>query len=131
LALWVGRLWETDDPYETLEAFWRSDPIAGAGLWLPAAVLHVRDFRRFQLWNKLLRQAYTRLDDSLPFARSTAEGYRLFNEGISALCDRYPVHPLEIPSLLEGLADSPEDSASTSLTGGAAFAGFCNDTFRF
>ena len=39
LTLWVGRLWESDEPYRTLAAFWAAEPLPGAGLWLPAAVL--------------------------------------------------------------------------------------------
>src|SRR5262249_52322526 len=61
LALWVGRLWEAEDPYETLESFWRSDPIPGACSWLPAAVLHLRDARSFQPWNEPIRQSYALL----------------------------------------------------------------------
>ncbi|HLJ94021.1 MAG TPA: DUF2461 family protein [Gemmataceae bacterium] len=131
LALWVGRLWEAQDPYEILEAFWNSDPIPGAGLWLPAAVLHLRDARCFQPWGERIRQRYAPLDDSLAFAESTVQRYRLFNEAAASLCDRYQVHPLEISSLLSALANAHEDSAGVWPTGGVQFGGFCGDTFRF
>src|SRR5205807_1426686 len=64
LTLWVGRLWEAEDPYERLDEFWRADPIPGAGLWLPAAVLHLRDPRQLYPWDEPSRAAYALLDDS-------------------------------------------------------------------
>jgi hypothetical protein len=131
LALWVGRLWEADDPYDTLEMFCRSDPLPGAGLWLPAAVLHLRDARRFQPWNEPVRHGYTALDDSLPFAESAGERYRLFNEGVACLCNRYRIHPLEVGSLLAKLADDRENPAANRCVGPMQFGGFCSDTFRF
>jgi 5-methylcytosine-specific restriction protein B len=131
LALWVGRLWEADDPYETLEAFWRADPIPGAGLWLPAAVLHLRDARRFQPWSQQARQGYAMLDDALAFTDSTAERYRLFNEGIACLCGRCRIHPLEVTSVLAALAQSREDHSEIPPNGSMHFGGFCRDTFDF
>lgn len=131
LACWVSRLWEAEDPYETLDAFWRSDPIPGAGSWLPAAVLHVRDARSFQPWNEPIRQGYALLDDSLPYADSAGERYRLYNEGIAVLCKRYRAHPLEMPSLWTALAEGPENRSHTQPTAAIPFGGFCSDTFRF
>src|SRR5262249_32015509 len=61
LTLWVSRLWDAADPYETLETFWLSDPIPGAGSWLPAAVLSLRDARSFQPWNERARLGYALL----------------------------------------------------------------------
>jgi hypothetical protein len=129
LALWVGRLWEADDPYDALETFWRSDPIPGAGSWLPTVVLHLRDARSFHLWNEPIRQGYAVLDDALAFVGSPAERYRLFNEGIDSLCNRYRVHPLEIPSLMAALAGNQENPAPTPTE--TQFGGFCSDTFHF
>jgi hypothetical protein len=135
LALWAGRLWEADDPYEVLEAFWKSEPIPGAGLWLPAALLHLRDARRFQPWNERIRQGYASLDDCLTFTGSVAERYRCFNEGVVSLCNQNHIHPLEVPSLLAARTDDPEDPPETVVPAGTgpwlSFGGFCSDTFRF
>ena len=131
LALWLGRLWEADDPYATLETFWRTDPLPGAGLWLPAAVLHLRNACSFQIWNEATRQGYAALDDSLPFADSAGERYRLFNEGVACLCNRFRLHPLEMPSLLARLAEDQENPAASRRVGTLHFSGFCGDTFRF
>jgi 5-methylcytosine-specific restriction protein B len=131
LALWVGRLWEADDPYEILENFWRSDPLPGAGLWLPAAVLHLRDACSFQIWNETARQGYAALDDSLPFVDSAGERYRLFNEGVVCLCSRFGLHPLEVPTLWARLSEDQENPARSRRAETLHFSGFCNDTFRF
>jgi MoxR-like ATPase len=134
LTLWIGRLWEAEDPYEILEAFWRAEPIRGAGLWLPAAVLHLRDPRHFYPWNEATRQAYAAVDDSAEQGGTTVERYQRFNEGIGWLRDQHRLHPLEVPAVLA--ACDPEtgelSSASARLRVPAAhFGGFCADTFRF
>ena len=43
----------------------RPIPLPGAGLWLPAAVLHLRDPQRFAPWGEAVRQGYATLDDAL------------------------------------------------------------------
>jgi MoxR-like ATPase len=129
---WVGRLWKAEDPYEVLEAFWRSDPIPGAGLWLPAAVAHLKDPRQFHPWDERTRQGYTALDGSADLGAGWGERYRLFNEGAGRLRDRHGLHPLEVPAVLAGLA--PEGARGDSRTAGPQplrFGGFCEDTFRF
>ena len=127
LTLWVGRLWEADDGYPLLAWFWEADPLPGAGLWLPAAVLHLRDPQTFTPWNDAVRQGYAALDDALDGAGSTAERYRLFNEGAAWLRGRYAIHPLEIADILAALA--PETIRRDDRA--PAFGGFCPDTFRF
>jgi uncharacterized protein (DUF2461 family) len=123
LAIWIGRLWECVDPYEMLERFWQADPIPGAGLWLPAAVLHLRDPEQFALWDDKSRRAYAEFDDSLDFCGDTATRYRLFNEGLAWLRQRHHWHPLETRTVLENLdIQSPRN---------VRFNGFCLDTFRF
>ncbi|HVS39923.1 MAG TPA: DUF2461 family protein [Gemmataceae bacterium] len=126
LTLWVGRLWETDDPYPLLASFWDADPLPGAGLWLPAAALHLRDPQAFAPWNDVLRRGCAALDDSLDGAASTAERYRLFNEGTAWLRRRYAIHPLEIADILTALAPPVERREEQP-----GFGGFCSDTFRF
>jgi uncharacterized protein (DUF2461 family) len=144
LAEWVGRLWRAEDPQPVLAAFWQEDPLPGAGLWLPAAVLHLRDPQRFMPWDEDVRQGYATLDDGLLLAPA-AERYRLFNEGAAWLRARHGLHPLEVPGVLA--AQAP---ASTEARGGGrgfpgraagggppaedarvTFGGFCADTFLF
>ena len=125
LTLWVGRLWESDDPYRTLAAFWNADPLPGAGLWLPAAVLHLRDPQNFAPWDEAIRAAYAALDDSAGGDHPAAERYRLFNEGVAWLRQRHQLHPLEMPAILAGL-DREEVQPEP-----ASFRGFCADTFHF
>ncbi|HEV3256086.1 MAG TPA: DUF2461 family protein [Gemmataceae bacterium] len=135
LTLWVGRLWEADDPYEILEPFWRADPIPGAGLWLPTAVLHLKDPRRFHLWGEVARQGFAALADGADGALPAVERYRLFNEAAAQLCHRYRVHPLEVADVLAALAGTGAQAAEEESTAAgpprARTAGFCADTFRF
>jgi MoxR-like ATPase len=144
VTLWVGRLWEADDPYPLLEAFWSSEPLRGAGLWLPAAVLHLKDPSRFQPWDDATRQGYAALDDSADGGEAPAERYRLFNEGVAWLRQRYGLHPLEVPGVLAAAAARIEDRGSriedharlqhesrVSSLDPRSFGGFCDDTFRF
>jgi MoxR-like ATPase/uncharacterized protein (DUF2461 family) len=125
LTLWVGRLWETDDPYRTLAAFWAAEPLPGAGLWLPAAVLHLRDPQNFAPWNEDIRAAYATLDDSDGGDEAPAERYRLFNEGVAWLRQRHQLHPLELPAVLAGLERETSDAEL------GTFTGFCADSFHF
>ncbi len=140
LTLWVGRLWESDDPYPLLADFWRADPLPGAGLWLPAAVLHLRDPQRFLPWNDEVRRGCALLDDSAEVG-PPAEGYRLGNESAAWLRARHQLHPFELPGVLAGLANEDrgtkaegrERAAPSSLLPGrvSTFKGLCADTFRF
>jgi 5-methylcytosine-specific restriction protein B len=139
LTLWVGRLWESDDPYRTLAAFWAAELLPGAGLWLPAAALHLRDPQNFFPWGEDIRAAYATLDDSSG-DEPPAERYRLFNEGVAWLRQHHQLHPLEIPAVLEafeangrrqpaGWPHQPADAGRSPCP--ASFAGFCADTFHF
>jgi hypothetical protein len=130
LALWVGRLWEADDPWDLLDNFWRCDPIPGAGLWLPAAVLHLKQPKQFFPWDETARQGYALLDDSADLGEPTAQRYQLFNEGVGRLCEQHHLHPLEVPALLAAVAQHGAPSRITDADP-ARFGGFCPDTFRF
>jgi 5-methylcytosine-specific restriction protein B len=130
LTLWVGRLWESDDPYRTLAAFWNADPLPGAGLWLPAAVLHLRDPQSFAPWDETIRAAYATIDDSAGSGDPPADRYRLFNEGVAWLRQRHRLHPLEMPAVLASLVRETE-KWSTRSASAASFEGFCADTFHF
>jgi MoxR-like ATPase len=134
VALWVGRLWEADDPYETLAAFWGADPIPGVGLWLPTAVLHLKDPRRFHVWDDAARQGYAALGEGAEPGGPAVERYRLFNEGLAWLRERHRLHPLEAPAVLAACAReaAPSEAGERRTTGAPAhFSGFCADTFRF
>lgn len=141
LTLWVGRLWEADDPHDALHVFWSRGPIPGAGLWLGAAVLHLRDPRRFLPWGDDVRRAWGRLDDALTPGLAPLESYQLANEGLVALSESFRVHPLEVPALLTAVArtadrgrperEDRDDRETGSASASARFRGFCTDTFAF
>ncbi len=139
LTLWIGRLWEADDPYEALSLFWSRDPLPGAGLWLPAAVLHLKDARQFLPWGEEVRQGYAALDDGADSADSPTERYRLFNNGVAWLRERHGLHPLELPAVLavvDGGPGSPDGQPGSSPSTvhcppSTGFGGFCSDTFAF
>jgi hypothetical protein len=129
LTLWVGRLWETEDPYRTLAHFWAADPIPGAGLWLPAAVLHLRDPQNFAPWDEDIRAGYATLDESAGIDEPLTERYRLFNEGVAWLRQQHQLHPLEMPAVLAAV---DRDLWIVNRDGDdPRFAGFCADTFQF
>jgi hypothetical protein len=147
LTLWVGRLWEAEDPYPVLAEFWQADELPGAGLWLPAAVLHLRDPQSFFPWDEDSRRGLALLDDSAETTAPPAERYRLFNEGLAWLRARHQLHPLEIPPVLALLAEAESGARSaehgaqdlpaalhsphSTLHSPPRFGGFCADTFRF
>jgi hypothetical protein len=144
LTLWVGRLWEAEDPEDALRAFWQADPIPGAGLWLPAAALHLRDARRFPPWDEASRRGYAILDDAADRGEPAWERYALFSAGVAWLREHHRLHPLEAPAVLAAIGQiprtvgrrlsgqlAPRVGCSDSRSESATFAGFCADTFRF
>lgn len=128
LAQWVGRLWEADDPYEMLDAFAHADPVPGAGLWLPAAILHLKAPNRFHAWNETARSAVAALDGRPAFEGPVSLEYRLFNEGVAWLCAQHRLHPLEVPGVLAAVAGGGDVQPSRNEQ---RFGGFCKDTFAF
>ena len=131
LTLWVGRLWEADDPQPLLDAFWVADPVPGAGLWLPAAVLHLKDAQLYQPWNDSVRAGFALLDDSAD-SGPVAERYRLLNEGANWLRQHHALHPLEVAPVLASLVALPDGGNSGHAAPAAhRFGGFCADTFHF
>ncbi len=131
ITLWVGRLWESDDPYPLLADFWKADPLPGAGLWLPCAVLHLRDPQAYAPYADSQRQAHALLDEGLLAADPPSERYRLFNEALACLRQRHTLHPLEAPELLATLAGDDTGPAPRLTTADEGFRGFCADTFTF
>jgi uncharacterized protein (DUF2461 family) len=139
LTLWVGRLWEAEEPEAVLDAFWKADPLPGAGLWLPAAVLHLREPQRWPSWGEDVRRGYDHLDDGAGADVPMAERYRLFCEGVGWLRARHGLHPLEVAGALATLGEGePGDGDTTAggaspgrATAGTGFGGFCADTFTF
>ncbi len=134
LAWWVARLGQAEEAYPLLSEFWADDPLPGAGLWLPAAVLHLRDPQRFYPWNEDIRQGYAARDDGDDGGAPPAERYRLFNEGVAWLRDHHGLHPLEVPAVLAELAAGGGEPAALAHGEGQSeptFGGFCTDTFHF
>jgi hypothetical protein len=142
LTLWIGRLWESDDPYAVLAQWWAADPLPGAGLFLPAAVLHLRDPQQFACYADEQRQGHAQLDDGCA-GDPPAERYRLFNEAVTWLREKYTLHPLEVADVLSEVGRKIEDrgsriedrkKASSILDrsrSSEVFRGFCADTFAF
>src|SRR5262249_35822857 len=115
-------------------------PIPGAGLWLPTAVLHLKDPRHFHVWDEAARSGHAVLGEGAEPAGPAVERYRLFNEGIAWLRERHRLHPLEAPAVLAacaGEAERFEARGSLPARGRRTapppvyFGGFCADTFRF
>jgi uncharacterized protein (DUF2461 family) len=133
LTLWIGRLWESDDPYLHLAQWWRTDPLPGAGLWLPAAVLHLRDPQSFAVCADEQRQGHARLDDGVDAGDRPAERYRLLNEAVVWLREKHALHPLEVADVLAEVGSSGSGDAGRNVATPVRgeFRGFCGDTFAF
>jgi uncharacterized protein (DUF2461 family)/broad-specificity NMP kinase len=129
LTLWIGRLWEADDGYEALDRFAKADPIPGAGPWLPASVLHLKDPSRFLPGDEKTRRASAILDDALTGIDSTLTRYRLANDALAWLHEQHGIHRLEAVDVLAELADRAE--AITHEDRKDRFLGFCSETFHF
>src|SRR5262249_4659383 len=130
----VGRLWECEDPYSLLKEFWQADALPGAGLWLPAAVLHLRDPQRLGLFNADVRRGLALLDDSAASADPPAERYRLANEALVWLRQQYSVSPVILPDVLADLAGGevpPVAPRGGPLPAAPIFRGFSGDAFLF
>ncbi|HEY1376618.1 MAG TPA: DUF2461 family protein [Gemmataceae bacterium] len=127
----IDRLYHADDALAELAAFDRQAQLCGAGRWLSAAVLHLRSPHDYPVWNAAARTGLAKLDDAL------GDDYGIYAEAVTALCDRYRMHPLEAPAVLTAYSVlSPQRQQGRSLAGAAgsevtAFGGFCADTFRF
>jgi 5-methylcytosine-specific restriction enzyme B len=123
---WARRLWDADDPYPVLADYWQTATLLGGGPWLPAAILHLKEPRRFPRWDDDARAGLAALDDGYDPTGPPAEGYRLFAEGCDELRRRFRLHPLEVPDVLRtALRDADEPVRPD------AFGGFCSDTFAF
>jgi hypothetical protein len=131
LTLWIGRLWESDDPYPLLAQLWAIDPLPGAGAWLAAAVLHLRDPQRFASYAEEQRQGLAGLDDGIDPADPPAERYRLFNEAVASLRQTHALHPLEVADVLADLAGEGTGASPSGAVARSEFRGFCTDTFAF
>lgn len=121
-ALWVARLWDADDPFEALDAFWRADPIPGAGLWFPVAVLHLKDPARFPLWNEDARRGHALLADNPEQGVGIVERYRFYREAARHVD----------PETLAAVGAEEVVHVRSACDGTpSTFAGFCAETFRF
>jgi hypothetical protein len=128
---WVSRLWQAEEPLEIAEEFWRVDAVPGGGLWLAAAVLHLREPRHFQPWNEATRRGYALVDESAESSESLRERYQLYNEGVERLCELYRLHLLEAPAVLAALDSTEGEAMGSAAPELTRFGGFCADTFRF
>jgi MoxR-like ATPase/uncharacterized protein (DUF2461 family) len=133
LLLWARRLWEAEDPYAVLGPFWSEGPLQGAGLWLPTTLLYLRDPLQWQNWDEEVRRGFGLLDDAAGHDASSAERYRLFNEGVAWLRQRHNLHPFEVADVLAAFCEAEGARASRSCPedGTTVFGGLCADTFAF
>ncbi len=136
LTLWLGRLWEAEHPEEVLDTLWRDQPLPGAGQWLAAAVLHLRDPQHYPPWNETMRAAQAVLDESVAWIDSSLQRYRLLTRAAHYLREHLSLHPLETPAFLAALTHDSEPShgllrTPEALAASTRFRGFCADTFRF
>ncbi|MFL5339523.1 MAG: DUF2461 family protein [Gemmataceae bacterium] len=127
LTVWVGQLWEADEPFAMAARYWNENPLPPLGLGLPAAVLHLRNAAEFPPWTDAARRGFACIDESALDALSPGEQYRLFAEGSARLQVQFQIHPLELPAFLTSLSavESSDDDDESS------FKGFCSDSFRF
>ena len=98
-TLWVGRLWEGADPdRDAGRVLGPTRP--GAGLWLPAAVLHLHDPHALPPGTRPApaTPASTTAFDAEPPGLAD---YALYNEGVAWLRQHHTLHPLELPGVLE------------------------------
>ncbi len=137
---WGLRLTAAEDPLPVLDEFWRCEPIPGAGLWLPTALLHIHDARRFAVWDEAARRGYAALSDADDPLVPAAERYRLFNEALAWLRGQHRLHPLEAPALFANVGQTSEPErqrgaprwrSGSDVCPTDRFGGFCADTFRF
>jgi hypothetical protein len=139
LTRWIGRLWESDDPYPLLAQLWAGEELPCTGLWLAAAVLHLRDPQRFAAYAEEQRHGLAVLDDGIDPGDPPAERYRLFNEAVAWLRQKHAPHPLEVADVLAALAEESNGAFSRPARSGSHppvvrrsdFRGFCADTFAF
>ena len=129
LTIWVGRLWEAEEPLEMARRYWAENPLPRLGRGLPAAVLHLRRPAEFPPWSEAARRGYAGLDDAVSEALPTGEQYQLFAEGSARLREQFQIHPFEQAAVLSAWpASEPAERFADDLH---SFNGFCTDSFQF
>ncbi len=123
---WTGRLLFGEDPEGVLAELWRAGQLAGFGVGLPVAILHLRDPREFHLWSEPTRKALTHLNDGFFLQNPLHENYLVYRESFNLLRQEYRIHPLEIPDILAWLSVNER-----VLHSEPSFQGFCRDSFEF
>jgi hypothetical protein len=126
LAIWIGRLWEADKPFEMLSTYIAADALPLCGFSLAIAALSLRDPLRFPPWNEEIRRGFSILDDAADRGEALSERYQLFVEGAAWLTRHHECHPFELPSVLSDLVDT-----AGSPVADRSFLGFCSDSFQF
>jgi hypothetical protein len=104
LLQWIAWIWHDDDPLG--EAAACECEATGAGRCLTAAVLHLRAPERYPPWSDAAAAGLARLADA------PAESYPMYVEGVAALCQRYWLHPFEVPAILGRLANATSPATS-------------------
>ncbi len=104
---WTHRLWQAgDDELDAvLDAFWKADPINGAGISLPTVLLYLRDPERYGIWLPFMERGLRRvLSLDLDGSRSAAS-YRTYNQALQAFVREHELPPQAADAITWRLAE--------------------------
>ncbi len=129
LNRWIAALWSApqDKVYETLNVYWQKQEVPGGGRSLPTTLLYVREPRRFNPMMSSLAQGYQALMKAQ--APSGSEAYRVYNEALNALRERYSIPPQAIDIVLHHAKRDLRRAERSVQT--RTFEGFTLDSFEF
>ncbi|MCL6429948.1 MAG: hypothetical protein K6V36_03685 [Anaerolineae bacterium] len=121
---WVERLWNADDAEldSLLDAFWREQEVAGAGVSLPTAVLYLRDPEQYNIWLPAMSKGLEVATGFQPRRWRTASGYRQYNAAALDFRERYRLAPQALDLILWLIAGGDGADSYT-------FENLCQSTF--
>ncbi len=99
---WIALLWkDRTDELGTLDSFWRSSRIKGAGIGLPTMILYLKHPETYSVWLGFLSEALSSIaEQELPSSR-TVRSYLRYNQAVDTyLRGRFHLRPQEIDYLL-------------------------------
>lgn len=99
---WIALLWKARaDELGTLDSFWRSSRIKGAGTGLPTMILYLKHPETYSVWLSFLSEALSSIaGQELPTSR-TVPDYLRYNQAVDTYVrKRFPIQPQEIDYIL-------------------------------
>jgi hypothetical protein len=99
---WMALLWkDRAAELDTLDSFWRSSRIKGAGTGLPTMILYLKHPEAYSVWLGFLSEALSSIaGQELPSSR-TVPDYLRYNQAVDThLRKRFAVQPQEIDYIL-------------------------------